>query len=177
MLGDLQNPTANFQLQRPEAKLVDSKGEVTGTVTSDMPDLITVNGSLNQSETVQQNATYSFRLRRGQPFKSEPAFVWAINGEKGEVRLTAVGGPSLHAAAEPKDVTLEVHDFATDAVEKFDWSPEEWQNELPILSRNIGTLYDKYADGQDDLHDGLPSFHTALHRHKQLDELISQWKA
>ncbi|TQV95627.1 oxidoreductase family protein [Cordyceps javanica] len=175
-LGDLQDATAHFQLQRPDVKLVDSTGKVVDTITSTVPDLIIVNGTLNGAESIKQGATVSLRFRRGEPFKGEPGFVWSINGEKGEIRLTAVNGPTFHAFADNDTVAIEVHDFETDQVEKIDWDWSEWERELPVVARSIGKLYDKYASGQNDAADGVPSFHTALHRHQQLEELLSQWK-
>ncbi|OAR01879.1 hypothetical protein LLEC1_05824 [Akanthomyces lecanii] len=176
ILGDLQDATAQFQLQRPKTKLVDSDGQVIDTVTSNVPDLIIVNGTLDGADGVQQGATVSLRFRRGEPFKGDPAFVWNINGEKGELRLTAINGPAFHAIADNKTVTLEVHNFEGDKVDKIDWDWSGWEAELPPVARSIGTLYDKYANGQDDTTDGVPSFRTALHRHQQLEALLSQWK-
>lgn len=176
ILGDIQNPDARFQLQRPEVKLIDpATKNVTGTVTSNLPDLLIVTGSLNETSYIRKDATLSIRFRRGQPFKGDPAFVWSINGEKGEVRLVAEDGPGLHAGAYAKPVTLEVQDFETDKVEEIKWEWSDWQAELPMHARSIGLLYDKYADGESES-DGLPSFQTALHRHKQIEELLSQWK-
>ncbi len=172
----MQDATAHFQLQRPETKLVDSSGKVVDTVTSNVPDLIIVNGTLNGAAGTQQGATVSLRFRRGEPFKGDPGFVWNINGEKGEIRLTAVNGPTFHAAADNKTVTLQVHDFETDQVDKVDWDWSGWQAELPLVARSIGTLYDKYANGQNDPTDGVPSFRTAVHRHQQLEALLSQWE-
>lgn len=176
VLGDLQDATAHLQLQRPETKLLDATGKVVDKVTSNVPDLILVNGTLNGADGVQQGATVSLRFRRGEPFKGDPACVWTVNGEKGEVRLTAVNGPTFHAAADNKTVTLEVHDFATDQVETVDWDWSGWARELPMVARGIGSLYDKYASGENDTTDGVPSFRTALHRHEQLEALLSQWK-
>ncbi|KAM3523284.1 hypothetical protein NHJ13051_005196 [Beauveria bassiana] len=151
-------------------------GKVVGTIRSNVPDLIIVNGTLNGTETTQQGATVSLRFRAGEPFKGDPAFVWTINGEKGEIRLTSVNGPTFHTAADNKTVTLEVHDFETDQVDKIEWDWSGWEAELPMVARSIGTLYDKYASGLDHGTDGLPSFQTALHRHQQLEELLNQWK-
>lgn len=176
VLGDLQHGTAQFQLQRPDIKLVEPTGKVVDTIRSNVPDLIIVNGTLNGTETTQQGATVSLRFRAGEPFKGDPAFVWTINGEKGEIRLTSVNGPTFHAAADNKTVTLEVHDFETDQIEKIEWDWSGWEAELPMVARSIGTLYDRFARGLDDGTDGLPSFQTALHRHQQLEELLNQWK-
>ncbi|KAM3450637.1 hypothetical protein MY3296_005908 [Beauveria thailandica] len=177
VLGDLQHGTAQFQLQRPDMKLVEPTGKVVGTIRSNVPDLILVHGTLDGTETTQQGATVSLRFRAGEPFKGDAAFVWTINGEKGEIRLTSVHGPTFHTAADNKTVTLEVHDFESDQVQTIEWDWSGWEAELPMVARSIGTLYDRYASGLNDGADGLPSFQTALHRHEQLEALLNQWKA
>lgn len=155
---------------------MDSTGSVVNTVTSNVPDLLLVNGTLDGTDNVHKGATVSIRFRRGEPFKGEPGCVWSIYGEKGEIRLTAVNGPTFHAAADKENVFLELHDFETDILEKIDWDWSGWAAELPMVARSIGNLYDKYASGQNDTSDGVPSFRTALHRHQQLENFLSQWK-
>ncbi|KAM3540959.1 hypothetical protein MY1884_009759 [Beauveria asiatica] len=113
--------TAQFQLQRPDMKLVEPTGKVVGTIRSNVPDLILVHGTLHGTETTQQGATVSLRFRAGEPFQGDDAFVWTINGEKGEIRLTSVHGPTFHTAADNKTVTLEVHDFESDQVQTIKW--------------------------------------------------------
>ncbi|OAA71471.1 NAD(P)-binding domain protein [Cordyceps fumosorosea ARSEF 2679] len=176
VLGDLQEATGHFQLQRPDLKVVDSSNKVVDTVTANTPDLILVNGTLDATASVKQGATVSLRFRGGPPFKGDPGFVWTIHGETGELRLTAANGPTFQAGAEKEAVTLEVHDFETDQVETVDWDWSGWARDLPLMARSIGTLYDKHAQGLDDDKDGVPSFRTALHRHEQLEALLSQWK-
>ncbi|KAJ2970773.1 hypothetical protein NQ176_g8025 [Zarea fungicola] len=178
VLGDLQNPKASLQLLRPQLKLIDAATtKVTGEVTSNVPDLLIVSGSLHASKIVQQGATLSLHYRRGGGFKGDAPLVWTINGEKGELRLTAENGPTVHAASVKEAVSIEVHDYETDTVEKVDWDWSGWETELPLISRSIGTLYDKFSNGSDDAKDGLPTFQTALQRHKQLEEILLQWRA
>lgn len=179
-VGQTVDVQAHFQLQRPEAKVRDSKtNEIIQTITSDVPDLITTIGTIAASPTVQEGAQLSVRLRRGAPFPGEPALVWTVNGEKGEIRLAATGGIALQAMAYTKgvpkgDVSLELHDFATDKVEELEleWAP--WQEELPINARSVGAVYEAFADGKDG---GYPTFEDALRRYQQLDGFISKWKA
>ncbi|KAH6609085.1 oxidoreductase family [Trichoderma cornu-damae] len=173
VIGDLQNLQSHLQLQRPNVLLRDpATRQVVETVQSNVPDLVIINGTLAASQTAADGANVLFRLRRGQHFPGEPALSWAINGEKGEIRLQAFGGSSLHANSYAAPVTIEVHDFASDQVEKIDWSWQGWQEELPVLARSVGVLYEHFADG---VVEGAPSFETALVRHEQLARVLSGW--
>lgn len=162
---------AHLRVQRPEVKLRDPQTkELVDTKTSNVPDLIVLTSSLLQSKTVEKDASILFRFRRGQPFSGEPALVWTINGEKGEIRLVAQVGTTLHASAYSGPVTIGVHDFETDTVEEVEWSWEDWQAELPMLARSIGKVYDIFAaEGT------VPTFENALQRHQQLEGLLSEW--
>lgn len=114
-----------------------------------------------------------FRFRRGQPFLGEPPLSWTINGEKGEIRLQAFGGSSLHAGSYDAPVTIEIHDFATDQVQKIEWGWQSWQEELPVVGRSVGLLYERFADG---VAEGQPTFETALVRHEQLAKVLAGWE-
>ncbi|UKZ75739.1 hypothetical protein TrVFT333_003432 [Trichoderma virens FT-333] len=173
VLGDIQNLQSHIQLQRPNVLLRNpSTKEVVETVKSNVPDLIIINGTLAASQIATKGANVLFRFRRGQQFPGEPALSWTINGEKGEIRLQAFGGSSLHAGSYNAPVTIEVHDFASDKVQTSDWSWQSWQEELAILGRSVGVLYDKFADGA---LEGLPSFESALVRHEQLATVLAGW--
>ncbi|KAF7562914.1 hypothetical protein G7046_g1250 [Stylonectria norvegica] len=175
VLGELKDLKGHVQLQRPDVKLRDpSTKKIVETVKSDVPDLIIATGSLAASETAQKDATVLYRFRRGQPFKGEPALVWTINGEKGEIRLVVQGGTTLHANAYGDAITLEVQDFATDEVEPVEWKWNDWQEELPGLSRSVAAVYDRYAEGHGK---GLPSFEDAFVRHQQLGQILGNWVA
>jgi hypothetical protein len=179
-VGQTVDVQAHFQLQRPEAKVRDPKtNEIIQTVKSDVPDLITTIGTIETSPTVQEGAQLSVRLRRGAPFPGEPALVWTVNGEKGEIRLAATSGVALQAMAYTQGVrnggvSLEVHDFGTDKVEEVEWEWAPWQEELPINARSVGAVYEAFADGKKG---GYPTFEDALTRHQQLEGFISKWKA
>ncbi|KAL7944935.1 hypothetical protein V8C42DRAFT_324127 [Trichoderma barbatum] len=173
VIGDVQGLQSQVQLQRPNVLLRDpSTKEVVETVKSNVPDLIIINGTLAASQIATEGASVLFRFRRGQQFPGEPALSWTINGEKGEIRLLAFGGSSLHANSYNAPLTIEVHDFASDQVQKSDWSWQSWQEELPIVGRSVGVLYDKFADG---VVQGAPSFGSALVRHEQLETVLAGW--
>lgn len=161
------------QLQRPVVRFRDrSTKEILGSKRSDVPDLIITTSSLSKSNIAQEGATVLTRSRRGQPFHGEPALVWTINGEKGEIRVTSPSAATLGAFA--AEVIVEVHDFETDQVQRIDWSWLDWQEELPVMSRNIGTLYDNFAVGKGDTD---ASFKDALVRHEQLESILAGWDA
>lgn len=170
ILGEIQDIKSQLQIQRPEVKLIDpASGKITGTTTSDVPDLILVTGSLPETDEVAEGASIFLRFRRGQPFKGEPALRWTVVGEKGEIRITSDNGPSFNANSD--DVVIEVYNYHSDEVQKVDW---EWGSygELPAVARNIAALYDAYASGQTS---NYANFDHALRRHKQLDEILADF--
>ncbi|PNP37668.1 hypothetical protein TGAMA5MH_10436 [Trichoderma gamsii] len=171
ILGDIRNPHTQFQNQRPELKRVDlSTSEVVGTIQSDVPDLVVLIASMAESTTVLDGATLLVRYRRGPPFKGEPAFVWSINCEKGEIRLVSPGGPALQLNVYSEPVTIEVHDFATDEVKPIEWNWTDYQLELPEDARTTAAWYEAYAAGTES---DAATFHNALHRHEQLDKWLN----
>ncbi|KAL6360052.1 hypothetical protein LRP88_05750 [Fusarium phalaenopsidis] len=173
ILGDIGNFKSRLHLQRPNVKLRDlATNKIIETVKSDVPDLIFATGTLKESETSQEGASVLIRFRRGQPFPGEAPLAFTINGEKGEIRLKAEGGTSLHANSYDAPVTIEVDDFETGKVEKIVWQWQDWQKELPVVSRSVATVYEKFAEGD---RKGLVSFYDALLRHEQLNELLREW--
>jgi hypothetical protein len=170
-VGGIADVQGHFQLQRPDVRVRDPNGTtIIETVKSDVPDLITVVATLEESPTTQRGAQLLVRFRRGQPFPGEPPLVWTINGEKGEIRLVATGGTALNASATAEPVTIEVHDFDTEEVEKVEWEWPAWQEELPVVARNVGAVYEAFADGKEGEY---PTFDDALALHKQLESIIS----
>jgi hypothetical protein len=171
-LGEVQDIRSRFQIQRPEFKLRDANDAIFKTVTSDVPDLISINGTLAESSSTQKGATLNYLFRRGQPFKGEPALSWHINLEKGEIRLLSPGGTSISVGAFPEPMVIEVHDFATDELRKVEWQWVDWLDQLPPISRGIGALYDDFAEGATGK-TRYASFDDAVFRHGQLDEALS----
>lgn len=135
-----------------------------------MPDLIIVTATLAPSPMVQPGASVLVRYRRGQTFPGQPPLTISINGEKGELRLTARSGAGIHANSYDAPVTIEVHDHATDKVEEVQWAWADWQEELPVIARNVGMVYEAYAEGKD-----VATFENAQVRHNQLNGMLSAW--
>lgn len=161
-------------------KLRDASGKVVEEVTSDVPDLVTISGSLNDSEAAQKGASLQVRFRRGQQFKGEPAFTWHINCEKGEIRLVSPSGSAINATSYSEPVTIDVHDFAGDNVRREQWEWPEWQGEadLPFASRSIARLYEAFhEDAVEGRPKDYPDIPEALKRHQQLSSLLAGWTA
>ena len=171
VLGELRNIQSLLQLQRPNVKVLDKHGSVLRTIKSTVPDLINLTATLTPSRLTQDGATLQLTFRSGQPFPGDLPLVWSINGEKGEIRLIGETGTSINASSTP--VTIEIHDFSTDQVEKITWSWEDWQDELPDAARNIGMLYEAFATGDETAY---PSFEDALRRHEQLEDMLARWE-
>ncbi|KAL8377440.1 hypothetical protein RB595_008223 [Gaeumannomyces hyphopodioides] len=181
VLGHMENPQAQLQIQRPQVKILDTAdrtGQAVGTATTNVPDLIVVTGRVAPGpsgvDVDAGGATVLHRFRLGAPFPGEVPLRWTVGGERGEVRLTARAGTTLHAfaydTADPagrEGVSIEVHDFATDSVEQVDWAWAGWQEELPLLARSVAELYERFADGRD-----VPTFADALRSQEQLEELL-----
>lgn len=170
ILGDATNLQSRVQIQRPNVRIRDpSTQEIVETTKSDVPDLIIATGTLPASDIVAPGATLVTRFRRGQPFPGEPPLVWSINGEKGEIRLTSDSGTALQFSPDANQTRIEVHDYETDKVERVEWAWADWQAELPVVTRSIGSLYDAFADGDDA---AVPNFEDAVKRQEQLDGLF-----
>lgn len=171
VVGDIVDAHGHTQIQRPELRLEDPTNQATAeVVVSDVPDLIITTGRLQASNIAVENATVLSRFRVGSPFPNEPALVWSIVGELGEIRLTAEISTTLQAHGYDKPVTLEVRDFDSDAVEVVQWKWAEWQEDLPVVARSVGALYEEIAKGREGK---VPSFEEALIRHEQIEALLS----
>ncbi|OIW25430.1 NAD(P)-binding protein [Coniochaeta ligniaria NRRL 30616] len=173
-VGQTAGAQGHFQLQRPENKVRDSSGNIIATARSNVPDLITVTATLDGSPTVQTGASLLARFRRGQPFPGELPLWLTINGEKGEIRLTNSAGTSLHSSADTEALKVELHDFETDKVERVEWDWSEWQKDLPVWARSIGSLFEEFAKGSEG---DYPTFEDALALHEQLESLIASFSA
>ncbi|KAF1985602.1 NAD(P)-binding protein, partial [Aulographum hederae CBS 113979] len=146
VLGEFDGFDARLQVQRPEMGLFDAGGVVKGSVVSDVPDFVAVHGKLAKGRAeIAEDATLAVRLRTGQPFKGDPGFVWTINGEKGEIKVTSPLGPYLQLDLGDEPIRIELNDFAKDEVVEVEWDWKEWQKKLPVPARMMGELYEVYA--------------------------------
>ncbi|KAF2449994.1 putative oxidoreductase [Karstenula rhodostoma CBS 690.94] len=170
VVGDLEPGavSSKLQLQRPDVRVRDpSTNEIIKTVQSDVPDLVSLHGTLKHS-----SATLSYLFRRGQPFPGTPALTWTINFEHGEIRLVSPSGLNLELG-EP--VTIHVHWFDSDEVEEVKWEWNAEQTAIPPSARNvINTLVafaDRKAPG-----DGWVSLEDAANRARLIEGFLAEWE-
>jgi predicted dehydrogenase len=186
VLGEFASFESRMQIQRPTIKVVGKDGTQTGSILSDVPDFLAVHGRLtNGKQEIADNATLAVTYRSGPPFKGTPAFVWTINGEKGELLVTSPSGPYLHSDSYEEPVRIELHDHASDEVLDVPWDWKDWQKELPVRTRIVAELYERYAlwvgNGKDT--SGItqesqwPRLHDAAVRLKEFDTLFAQYDA
>lgn len=173
VVGEVDPKTvqSKSQLQRPEIRIRDpSTEEFVGNVTSDVPDLLSVHGTLISPQAVA-NATISLLFRRGQPFPGTPSLTWTINCERGEIRLTSPS-TSLSAGAGEEPVKIQVQYFDTDKVEEaaFDWS--ERQKELPGPARDVSETLYAFAEGKEE-GDGWVGIDSASVRAKMIEGFLN----
>ncbi|KAH8747597.1 hypothetical protein F5883DRAFT_242934 [Diaporthe sp. PMI_573] len=170
VLGEAINVRSNVEINHPLIRVIDpGRMTLVETVKADVPDLITTISLLTPSDSVADGAELHGRFRRGQPHDGETPLVWTITGEKGELKLVSNGSFALHATAYSRPVTLEARDFTTNKVERINWSWSEWQERLPMASRNVGALYEAFAD---QLQLPIQTFDSATRRLKQVHKMI-----
>jgi predicted dehydrogenase len=185
VLGEFKEFQSKLQIRWPEVGIVDKEGVQLRTVQNDIPDLITVHGELAPGvANIQEGATLSVYCRNGAPFKNEVPFVWYIQGQTGELKITSPYGPLLQAATVP-GVKIELHDSITDEVTEIPWESEwkDWQHELPTPGgKLVGEMYNRYAqwfqqgdskaipEGGD-----WPRLEDAIRRHEEVDKMLSDF--
>ncbi|KAF2820584.1 oxidoreductase family protein [Ophiobolus disseminans] len=147
VLGEFKSFDARMQTQRPTLKIFNADGKTTGSVDTDIPDLFSIHGPLIPSDgkvKVAANATLAQTFRLGPPVKNQPTTSWSIAGTTGELLITIQGHFYHSHTIDP--VTIQHHDHATDEVTEIEWDWAEYQKELPIRSRMIAEVYERYAE-------------------------------
>lgn len=186
VLGEWEDREAasTMQIQRPQLQILSADGAVVKTVQSDVPDFLAIHGRLaSGKKSVVGGAPLAVTFRLGPPFKGQPAFVWSINGEKGEILLTNPSGPYIfsgHTYSEP--VQIQIHDHETDEVVDVEVGWEDWQEGLPLRARSTGEIYERYAKWWDngassdpgELSDAeaFPTLAQSLERMKEFNTLL-----
>lgn len=168
VLGEYEHSNHAAQIQRPQQTINLNDG-TTRSCASDVPDLLSIHGTLQPSPYVTQGASLLIHFRKGPPFPGTKPFVWTIACEKGEIRISSEKTASLQAEGSAHPIPIEIHDFATDRVRTVDWEWEDWQVPLFARGRNIAKLYDLSAEGR---MDEIPGFEDAVKRHEQLDKIL-----
>ncbi|KAF7192796.1 Dehydrogenase aclE, partial [Pseudocercospora fuligena] len=171
VIGEFESSNSHVQIQHPEQAIIGTDGKEKTRHTSDVPDLLSLHGTLQPSTSVAKGASLIVNFRKGPPFPGTLPFVWTINCEKAEIRITSERGPFLQSESNSYPVPIELHDFASGEVKKVEWHWEDWQEVIGARSRNIGKLYDLYAEGKLEAA-SCATFDSAVWRHKQLDRIL-----
>ena len=171
VLGEYATSHAHTQIQRPNQKIVNRETGEESAVTSDVPDLVSVHGTLNPSRSMADGATLTATFRSGPPFPGTKALVWTITGDKGRIRVSNDKTSFVQSEANASPMPIEVENFTTGEVKQVAWQWEDWQEPLLARGRNIAKLYDLwYEDKLTDL--GAADFDAAVVRHRQLDRIL-----
>ncbi|KAI8963133.1 NAD(P)-binding protein [Daldinia sp. FL1419] len=185
VLGEFTAFQSRMQIQRPVVKVLGKDGTLIQEKESDVPDLLAVHGVLAKGKGgITKDATLSFTYRSGQQFKGTPGFIWTINGEAGEIMVTA-NGAYVHSDSYREPIEIKIHDHASDEVVNVEWDWEDWQKELPYRSRIVAELYERYAHwwnngkpaGDLSEEQDWPRLHDAVARMKEIDEVFKQYDA
>ena len=169
VVGELIPDTihAQLQLQRPDVSIRDpNTKEIVETVRSDVPDLVSLHGTLETS------ATLSYFFRRGQQFPGTPALIWTIGLDFGEIQLVSHSG-LIFELGEP--ATIHVHWFDSDEVEEVKWEWDADQAQLPPSARIVMRNLVAFADGNE-AGNGWVSIEDAANRAKLIESLLENWK-
>ncbi|PTB68133.1 NAD(P)-binding protein [Trichoderma citrinoviride] len=185
VLGEFKDFHSQLQIRWPEVVIVDKDGVQLRTRKNDVPDFVSAHGVLAPgAANIQDGATLSVLYRSGKQFKGELPFVWYIQGQTGELKITSPIGPILQAATVP-GVKIELHDYKTDEVTEIEWESEwkDWQKELATPGcKLVGDMYNRYAlwyqqEDKDAAPVGgeWPTFDDAIRRHEELDRMLKDF--
>ncbi|PWY83334.1 putative oxidoreductase [Aspergillus heteromorphus CBS 117.55] len=171
VVGDLVPGTdhIHLQVQRPDVRLRDAQsGEFVGHTRSNVPDLVSLHGSLPETAQVAAGASLVAYFARGQPYPGDPALTWTLTGESGTLRLTSPTGIFMQADTGPERPILTVLDHATGAVEEIPWAWSETQLAVPVMARAVQGCLVSFATGRTE---GYVSLDDAAGRARQ----IARW--
>ncbi|OTB00184.1 hypothetical protein M426DRAFT_47889, partial [Hypoxylon sp. CI-4A] len=145
ILGEFSSFQSRMQIQRPVIKIMGKDNLQIGETRTDVPDFLAIHGKLAKGKAaIAEDATLSFTYRSGHQFKGTPGFVWSINGEIGEIMVTA-NGAYVHSDSYREPIEIKIHDHVSNEVVDVEWDWEEWQKELPYRSRIVAILYERFA--------------------------------
>jgi predicted dehydrogenase len=158
-LGPVKDLSAQLQTRWPDVKLINTDGSFDRTVKRETPDHVNIHGTVGASA-----APLSVSMRMGKAFPNTPTLTWHILGTKGEMRITA--STMLNNALPGQKI--EVFDHESGSVEVVDFESGEHVEELPIFAKNVGALYDLYANRRT-REEGVVGFEEAVKLHRVID--------
>jgi predicted dehydrogenase len=182
VLGDWEDFQSKMQIQRPVLNVTALDGSVTGTVESDVPDFLTVHGTLKPSKAdISPGALLSVTFRAGPSLKRQPGFTWTINGSRGELVITAPGPYLMSGNSYNGLVQIHCHDHNSDEIREIGWDWEEYQKKLGIRARSVVEMYERYArwveSGKGNVEKGyeFPRLDDGIELMKEFDKLYKQY--
>lgn len=179
ILGEFDGFHSRAQIQDTEIRVLGNAEA--GSLKSNVPDFIAIHGALKGKPYLAKDATLAVTWRAGDPFKGDPAFVWNIRGEKGQLQLKSPAGTYLGSHSFWEPITLRFHDFANDEVQEISWDWQDWQKDLHLYTRSIGELYERYAEwyesGKGDIKSGRewPTLEDGMTRMRELDGIFESF--
>lgn len=179
-LGELDPSTVStkLQLQRPSVRIRDpATKKIVDSITSKVPDLLSLHGALVPSIQTVEDATLSVFFRRGQPFPGTPPLAWTVNCEYGEIRIVNNAGTALHASGYDVPLVFQIHWYKDDRVEDvgFEWSKE--QEAVPALGRSVMSALFGFADGLAGKEGGgWVKLEDAAKRAAQIEGFLAGWE-
>jgi predicted dehydrogenase len=169
VLGEFKSSNSHVQIQRPHQSIVKGDGTTT-PASSDVPDLVSVHGTLQASANVASGASLLVTFLSGPPFPGRLPFEWVMTGEKGRIRMSNERGPFIQSEG-GANIVIQVEDFATGEVKEVPWEWESWQEPDFGRGKNIAKIYDLYFEGRAEDY-GVADFPAAVSRHAQLDGML-----
>ncbi|KAK5174309.1 uncharacterized protein LTR77_001389 [Saxophila tyrrhenica] len=170
VLGEYETSNAHLQIQRPEQTIIREDG-TEGPTRSNVPDLVSVHGTLQKSSSVADGASLLVKFLTGPPFPGSSPFTWTITGSKGRIQMSNERGPFIQSEGSAYPIPIQLEDFSTGEVKEVSWEWDEWQEALPPRGRNIAKMYDLYAEGRAE-EVGVADFEAAVVRHRGLDGML-----
>ena len=151
---------------RPTIDIFDPEqsGQKMEPIQKDTPDQVLLQGRF------ESGALFSYHLRGGDPFPSEPGLTWSIYGEKGEIRIT---NPITAVDISHQSVSIRLHEFGQKEAQVLEL-PEDELSDLPHPVQNVGRIYEAYAKGTAG---GYPDWEKGMKRHELIEEMWSRgWR-
>ncbi|KAK6432339.1 hypothetical protein LTR95_011490 [Oleoguttula sp. CCFEE 5521] len=169
VLGEYDAFHAHTQIQRPMQTVYDKDSGEERQTTSDVPDLVSLHGTLKASGYVRKGASLTATYQVAPPWPGTLPLTWKVTGEKGELRITSEKNAFLNVAG--SGVLIEHLNFANKELKTIDWRFDAVIAELPERGRNIAILYDLFAEGK--LKEaGASDFAAAAERHREIDSIL-----
>ena len=159
-VGELESFRSLLSIQRSSVDIIDPETLSTMTIPRTTYDQILVQG------TLKSGASISGHQRGGPPFKGSPGLVWLIQGELGEIEVTADDFlPHLGY----KQMDIRIHNFGSGNVIAVDWRGQESRStrDLHAPAADIAEIYEAFARGNTHT-----DWKDAVRRHEMIDEVF-----